>query len=90
MGKQNEAFAVQTAKSEASTTKQFDQIGILITTMNKAMDDKVADIKLAISGINTIIASLNGRSKGIGDGVGWIFAGVSLLIAATALFLRHV
>lgn len=89
VGKQNEAFAVATAKSEAATTKQIDAIGVLIATTNKASDDKINDLKSSIATINAVLAQLNGRTKGIGDVGGWIFGGVGLIIAVVALFLRN-
>ena len=92
VGKQNEAFAVATAKSEAATAKQIDAIGILITATNKATDDKITDMKGSISRIDALLASLNGRSKGLGDGWGYIVGAGGLLLAvvtAVGFLLTH-
>lgn len=45
VGEQNRSFALATAKSEAATMKQIDQITNLIQTGSKAVDDKFDDIK---------------------------------------------
>jgi hypothetical protein len=45
VGEQNKSSALAIAKSEAGTTKQIDQIGVLITTTNAAMNDKIDDLK---------------------------------------------
>lgn len=88
VGKQNEAFAVATAKSEAATTKQIDAIGVLIATTNKASDDKINDLKSSIAGINAVLAQFNGRSKGIGDLAGWLFGAAALVLAVIFHFLK--
>ena len=45
VGEQNKSNALAIAKSEATFTKQIDQIGVLVTSMGKGFDDKVDDIK---------------------------------------------
>jgi hypothetical protein len=45
VGEQNKSSALAIAKSEASTVKQIDQMGLLITTQAKAVDDKFSDVK---------------------------------------------
>jgi hypothetical protein len=45
VGEQNKSSAMAISKSEASTVKQIDQMGLLITTQAKAVDDKFSDIK---------------------------------------------
>jgi len=45
VGEQNKSSALAIAKSETSTVKQIDQLGVLIQTSNKALDDKISDIK---------------------------------------------
>jgi 3-oxoacyl-(acyl-carrier-protein) synthase len=42
---QNRSAALAISKSEASTIKQIDQMGLQIQTGNKSMDDKFGDIK---------------------------------------------
>lgn len=45
VGKQQEAFALATSKSEAATTKQIDQQGQLIANGARAMDERITDLK---------------------------------------------
>jgi len=45
VGEQNKSNALAIAKSETAFTKQLDQIITLITTANKALDDKINDLK---------------------------------------------
>ena len=45
VGEQNKSSAMAISKSEASVVKQIDQMGLLITTQAKAVDDKFSDIK---------------------------------------------
>ena len=45
VGEQNKSSALAIGKSEASTTKQIDQLSTQIASQTKNFDDKVADIK---------------------------------------------
>jgi len=45
VGEQNKSSALAIAKSEASTTKQIDQLGQLIQSTTKGVDDKFQDVK---------------------------------------------
>lgn len=45
VGEQNKSNALAISKSEAAFTKQIDQIGVLVNSMSKAIDDKIDDIK---------------------------------------------
>lgn len=47
----NESFAIATSKSEAATTKQIDQQGLLITTTTAGLKDQIEDIKVRLSGL---------------------------------------
>lgn len=58
VGEQNKSSALAIAKSETSTVKQIDQLGVLIQTTSKALDDKIADIKDRLT-----------RIEGKGEGV---------------------
>ena len=48
MGEQNKSNAMAIAKSEATFTKQIDQIGVLITTLQKGLDEKIDDVRFAL------------------------------------------
>jgi hypothetical protein len=45
VAQQNEANAVAAAKAEASFTKQIDQIGTIIQTLEKALDARITELK---------------------------------------------
>lgn len=51
VGEQNKSSALAIAKSEAATTKQIDAIGALIASGQKAIDDKIDDIKTRLTTI---------------------------------------
>ena len=57
VGEQNKSSALAIAKSETSTTKQIDQLAVLIQTMTKAFDDKLSDVKDRLT-------RLEGRGEG--------------------------
>ena len=60
VGEQNKSNALAVAKSEATFTKQIDQIGVLVTSMGKGFDDKIDDIKGRLQAMESI-------KKGAGD-----------------------
>jgi hypothetical protein len=62
VGEQNKSSALAIAKSEASTVKQIDQMGLLIQTGNKAVDDKFDDIKERLTRIE-------GKNQGVKENV---------------------
>ncbi len=89
---QNKSSALAISKSEASTTKQIDQIGSNIALLAKAIDDKVADIKDRLTKIESIALGVMAQKtetsqvsqvQGVGQNlIGMIVMG---LIAAGAL-----
>ena len=89
VGEQNKSNALAIAKSEATYTKQIDQIGLLISALSKAIDDKVDDIK-------TRVQMMEGSKKGASDffglivGIVGVLVGLGGMIAAMAtLFSRR-
>jgi hypothetical protein len=84
---QNRSNALAIAKSEATFTKQIDQIGTLISTMQKSQDEKVDDTKSRIQ-------ALESQKKGANDAWGYI-VGILGVIAgavtavATVLLIKH-
>ena len=78
VGEQNKSSALAIAKSEAATTKQIDQIGFLINTTALGVNDKIDDIK-------TRITSVEGHSKGLGDGWGFIVGAGGVVLAIIAV-----
>jgi LPS O-antigen subunit length determinant protein (WzzB/FepE family) len=78
VGEQNKSSALAIAKSETATTKQIDSITTLIQTNQKALDDKIADVKDRITGIE-------GRSGGMASIGGYLVGGLGLVIAFVTL-----
>lgn len=80
VGEQNKSSALAIAKSEASTTKQIDQLTTLISQQQKGFDDKIGDVKDRINRI---------EGKGIGLSAGWGYlVGLIGAIVGLAALLR--
>jgi hypothetical protein len=77
VGEQNKSSSLAISKSEMATTKQIDQLVVLIQANAKASDEKIDDIKQRV----TIIES---HSKGVGDMWGYVvgFLGLVALVAS--------
>lgn len=73
VGEQNKSNALAIAKSEATFTKQIDQIGVLVTSMSKGIDDKIDDIKSRIQ-------MIEGGKKGMSDLFGIIFGIIGIIV----------
>jgi hypothetical protein len=80
VGEQNKSSALAIAKSEASTVKQIDQMGLPITTQAKAVDDKFSDVKDRLTRIE-------GRDVGKTEVVTGNKQNIHLIIAAVAVLL---
>lgn len=91
VGEQNKSSATAIGKSEASMTKQLDQITNLITTTNKTLDEKINsiktfydskidDVKKEIAGLRESRSESGGKSKG-GEAIWGYVVGVIGLIA---------
>jgi hypothetical protein len=78
VGEQNKSSALAIAKSEAATTKQIDSINTLIQSGNQALNDKIDDMKERIT-------AFEGRSKGIGDGWGYMVGAFGLLLTLVSI-----
>ena len=83
VGEQNKSNAMAIAKSEATFTKQIDQIGVLVTTMSKAIDDKIDDIK-------TRIQMIEGSKKGASDLFGVIFGIIGIIVGIGGVALAAI
>jgi Zn-dependent metalloprotease len=53
VAEQNRASSSAIAKSEAATTKQIDQIGVLISAANTATNDKIDDMKQRLTSVES-------------------------------------
>ena len=78
VGEQNKSSALAIAKSEAGTTKQIDQIGVLINSTNSAVNDKVDDLKARF-------AAMMGKNEGIGTSWSTLLGIISLVSAIVAI-----
>ncbi len=84
VGEQNKSNALAIAKSEATFTKQIDQIGVLISTLQKGLDDKIDDIKGRLAAVE-VRKDGSGTIWGI---IGVMVSLISLLVAVGAVFIR--
>ncbi len=85
VGEQNKSSALAIAKSEASTNKQLDQIGTLINSTNKALDEKINDLKGRLDrgeGQKTQAIENKGQQNWL---IGVVIGGIALLISLGAL-----
>ena len=88
VGEQNKSSALAIAKSEAATNKQLDQIGMLITTTNKALDEKINDLKGRLDrgeGQKQQAVENKGQTNWL---IGAILAAVAVIIALASLFVH--
>jgi hypothetical protein len=85
VGQQNAANVEAAAKAEASFTKQIDQIGTIIQTMEKAINDRLLELKERID---------RGEGQGEGAGaqraerrldVGQVIAALAVIVAVIAV-----
>jgi len=82
VAEQNRSNALAIAKSEATFTKQIDQLGTLINAMEKGFDGKINDIKDRITSSDGRFISSEGQKKGSHEGIGLIG---SIVIGAVAV-----
>lgn len=78
VGEQNKSNALAIAKSEATFTKQIDQIGVLISTMQKGIDDKIDDIKSRLQAIES-------QKQGSHEAWGYLVGVLGIVIAIASL-----
>jgi hypothetical protein len=81
-GATNESNSVALAKMENNFTKLIDQGSVLLASVVKNTDDKINDLKSRID-------TGDGKSRGMGDVIGWIVGAAGLVFALAALLTRH-
>jgi DNA anti-recombination protein RmuC len=90
VSQQNEANAAAADKAEQSTIKQIDQIGIRIDTMQKALDDRLTELKERIDrGEGTTAGTATYRSERRLD-MGQVIAVVAVIVAVAAVVFSAV
>lgn len=82
VSEQNKSSALAISKSEISTAESIKQLQTLFQTADKATNEKIDDLKSRMD-------KGEGRSKGLGEGWGFLVAAASLAILAADLFLKH-
>jgi hypothetical protein len=80
VGVQTQAGNEAIAKSEASTTKQIDSQGVLISTTAKTLDDKIAAVKETVT-------TIEARTTGGNAAWAWVIASGGLLIGVAAIII---
>lgn len=78
VAKQNENFSEANAKSEQSVTKEIDATKALIAANSKSTDDK-------ITALDKRLTEMNGHSRGLSDGYGWLIAFIGMLFGGGGL-----
>jgi len=81
VGEQKKSNALANSKMEAAFTKQMDQLGTLLTTMQKTSDDKIDDLK-------SRVVSLESSKKGMGEMWGVIVGVGGLIFGALGIASR--
>lgn len=88
VGEQNKSNALAIAKSETAFTKQLDQIGTLITTTNKALDEKINDLKGRLDrgeGQKAQAVENKGQANWL---IGVVLAVVAIIVALASFFVH--
>ena len=89
VGAQGEASAAAAVKSETSFTKQIDQIGTLIATLEKSLTDRITELKERIDrGEGTSSGAATFRTEkrlDTGQMISWLVAGIMTLTAIVAV-----
>ncbi len=82
VGEQNKSNALAIAKSEATFTKQIDQIGVLISTLQKGLDEKIDDLRLRMQVTESV-------KKGGNEVWAIVIGTAGLLLAAAAVYTHR-
>lgn len=89
VGEQNKSFSQAIQKSETITSKQIEQIGILIANMQKAFDDKIDDMKERIISIEERITSIESEKRGRSDVWGYVGVIIGILIGLAGIMWKR-
>jgi hypothetical protein len=68
-------------KSEVGTTKQVDQIVVMINTLSKTLDGKIDDAKTRINLLESGSKGMEGHAQGTADLFGYIFGAAAFVYA---------
>jgi hypothetical protein len=87
VAQQNEANAVAAAKAEASFTKQIDQIGTIIQTLEKALDARITELKERIDRGEGSTAGATGQRTEQRLNTGAVMAALGAVIGIVAVIV---
>jgi hypothetical protein len=87
VAKQNESFALATKKSEDALFKQLDQLGVLINTANKGLEDKINDVRDRLTRYEGGLAGVGVTHAEGRDNLRTIIASVAVVVAIVTGFL---
>ena len=88
---QNKSAALAISKSEAATTKQIDQQGELLRNMEKALNERIDDLKnrLALSDAQLLGLARSGEGKSAGSDktIAYVITAISTIISITTVIV---
>lgn len=84
---QNVSIAQANSKQEASFTKQIDQQSLLIMTTNKAVDDKINDLKERFAKIDGQGLGKKDSGTQVGVVIGYIFGAIGLIATIISVII---
>jgi hypothetical protein len=83
VGEQNKSSSLAIAKSEAATSKQIDQLGVLISTTTAGTNDKIEDIKERLTRIE-------GQATGVGENRQGTKQSLAIYVAVAAIIIAAI
>jgi chaperonin cofactor prefoldin len=87
VSQQNDANTVAATKSETSFTKQIDQIGTLISTLEKSLTDRITELK---ERIDRGEGGATGRRESGVDARTWLLGLAVILVAVAGIVAQHI
>jgi len=87
VGEQNKSSALSIAKSETATMKQIDQLGVLVQTATRALEDKIGDIKDRLTRIEGKGEGQTVQTHSSQASVHLVLSGLALLVSLAMAIL---
>ena len=81
VSEQNKSSALAISKSELATAESIKQLQTIFQTASQATNEKIDDLKSRMD-------KVEGHSKGLGDGWGWLVGGIGVVAVIVDLVLR--
>jgi hypothetical protein len=96
VGKQTDSFTLSINKSEAATAKSIDQLGEMVNSNFKALDDKISDAKERLTrleglGVGKLAELQNQRASNFNAAniIGMVAGAIGVVVAIITIALRH-